>query len=687
MYPHRLLIAILVFPYAISAAPLFAQFGAPELQALQQLGCKVGQALPPIAEATGQSLAGTNAVYSFQGLSAQTVPPTAYPGIYQVRAYGKNGLSNSRGFMVTPEPWVLVTGNESEVTPAAIAPGTIWQDECPDRGRNYYRLKSETDQNWLIQTFAYSLDSRARLVLSLLNADRVTIATCSATNDRDASLSIELKANTEYVLMVHDHLFRGGGDYRYALKLESSISKEHEAKATPGVVDRWRSVIASQRDGDAPGLATPILWQPRSGLLRAPTDAPVVVHEESQFEGAKSMQVAWPTIVAGQWDANDDIDSFDFECEAKTDISVELISQRLGELSDGFVIANRVENLGQPTEKLTRIAENDDGPGIGNGEMRFAQKDSLLTFQTTEKGTVRLQLRNQQRLDRSMAVPRYAIEIRKPNPGFVLCTHSTTPVIAVDQTRTTSPTLCSGGAIMISVHALRFDNFAEPIELNVTGLPNGFRGGSGVIGRDQNFATLNVWSAGTPVVPTGRREIMGLEIHGSVEIGQQSIGAVAVPLEVTWSAIDTYRTPIAKAISSFQLAKADSLECPVTVELGPRDVDAKSPIRMDAVRGQSLKIPVRITRRTGGEVPITVRLHHSPPKTTVAEIKIDAKATDGVLELLVPKDAPVGEFMLGTLCEAAIAIPNADPTAKEKTKSITLQLPSSSLRVRIGDAP
>ena len=239
---------------------------------------------------------------------------------------------------------------------------------------------------------------------------------------------------------------------------------------------------------------------------------------------------------------------------------------------------------------------------------------------------------------------------------------------------------------MFSVHAFRFDNFAEPIELGVAGLPNGFRGGSGVIGRDQNITTLNVWNVGNAVASSGRREVMELEFHGSVEIGQQSIEAAAVPLEVTWAAIDTYRTPIARVLSSFPLAKAESFECPLTIELGPKDEDAKSPIRMEVVRGKSLKIPVRITRRTGGEIPITVRLHHSPPKTTVAEIKIDAKATDGVLELQVPKDAPLGEFMLGMLCEAAIAIPNADPTAKEKTKNITLQLPSSNLRVRIGDA-
>ena len=687
MHSFRRLFAILAICLATLVAPCSAQFGAPELQALQHLGCKVGQALPPISEATGVALAGTSPVYSTHGLSAGSVPPTAGPGIYQVRAFGKNGLSNSRNFMVTPEPWIVVAGNESEVNPATIAPGNIWQDECPDRGRNYYRLKVDTDQKLEIQTIAYALDSRARLVLTLLNPDRVTVATCGATNDQDASLPIELKANTEYLMMVHDHLFRGGAEFRYALKLSDASAKVQENKGSGEIVERWRRVVASQRDGNDQTLVAPILWQPRSGLLRTPTDAPIVVHEEALFEGDKPMTIAWPAVVAGQWDANDDLDTFDFECEAKTDVSVELISQRLGELSDALIVAYRVENAGQATEKLTRLAENDDGPAIGNGEIRFATKDSLLTFQTTDKGTVRLQVRNQQRLDRLTALPKYAIEIRKPNPGFALCVNLTTPVIAVDQTRITSPTLCSGGSIMFSVHALRFDNFAEPIELSVVGLPNGFRGGSGVIGRDQNLTTLNVWNAGASPVQKDRKEIMELEIHGSVEIGQQSISAVAVPLEVTWTATDTYRTPIAKLFGSLHFAKSESLECPITVELGPKDIDARSPIRMDAIRGQPLKIPVRVTRRTGGEVPITVRLHHSPAKTTAVEVKIDAKATDGVLELQIPKDAPVGEFMLGTLCEAAVTIPNADPAAEKKPKNITLQLPSSNLRVRIGDAP
>ncbi len=676
-------------PFALSpnilgmlALACFAQFGAPEIQTLPQLGCKVGQVPPAISTAIGQALAGTVSDWTIPSFNAESIPAGTEPGIYQVQALGPNGLSNSRSFMVTTEPWVVVTGNESEVNPAAIAPGTIWQDDCPERGRNYYRLKCEQDQKLELKSFAYALDSRARLVMSLLNPDHVTVATCSATNDSDASMLVELKANTEYLLVVHDHLFRGGSDYRYVLKLDNPSSLDLNQAS---LVERWRRLAKAPRNVDCQPIDFVRLWHPRCGLLRSPTNAPTIIHDEAVHGGMKSMMVTWPVIVAGEWDTNDDIDMIDFDCEAKTDVSVELVSQRIGELSDGLIVAYRVENPGQPNEVLHRIAENDDGPAVGNGEMRFAIKDPLFTFQTTDKGTYRLHVRSQQRLDRSAIIPRYAIEIRKPNPGFVLLANLATPTLTPDQARTTSPTILAGGSVIFSVHAIRFDNFAEPIELSIVGLPDGCRGGTGVMARDQNLATLNVWNFEPTAASQERKDMSRIEVKGSVEIGALSISAVAAPLEITWNAIDTFRSPIAKMARFLRLSKADSVVCPLTIELGPKDLDAKSPIRMDVIRGQSLKIPVRVTRRTGGEGVITVRLHHSPTKTTAAEIKIEPKASEGVLDLQIPKDTPIGEFLFGALCESAVSVP--DPAAKDKTKSITLQLPSSNIRVRIGDAP
>ena len=681
------LIAIAIPMIGTLAASAFAQLGAPELQALQQLGCKSGQALPPISGSVGQALAGTSMDLKHHGLASESIPPDAEPGVYQIRAYGPNGLSNSRNLMVTREPWVVVTGNESEVNPAAIAPGSIWQDECPERGRNYYRLKFERDQKYLLQTFAYALDSRARLVVSLFNPEHITIATTSATNDRDASLLLDLKANIEYTLVVHDHLFRGGSDYRYAIKLVDPTSPEIDNSS---IVERWRLMANFLQNGTR-GFHKPLalanLWHPRCSMIRPPAEVPTVVHDEALHSGNTPVVATLPSIVTGEWNTNDDVDLIDFECEAKEDVSIEMVSHRLGEFSDGLIVVFRVENPGQANETLHRLSENDDSPAVGNGEMRFAIKDPMFTFQAPEKGTYRLQVRSQQSLVRSSANPRYAIEIRKPNPGFVLGAHIANPIILVDQARSTSPTIGIGGSLLISVHALRFDNFAEPIELSIGGLPNGFRGGAGVMARDQNIATLSVWSSGTALTPQERREIEMVEITGSVEIGPLSISVNATPLEVTWNLLDTYRSPIAKVANSLSLAKANSAICPLTVELGPKDLDARSPIRMDVIRGQTLKIPVRVTRREGGEGVITVRLHHSPPKATTKEIKIEPKLAEGIIELLVPKDAPIGEYMFGALCESAVSVPNPDPMAKEKTKSITLQLPSSNLRVRIGDAP
>jgi len=239
---------------------------------------------------------------------------------------------------------------------------------------------------------------------------------------------------------------------------------------------------------------------------------------------------------------------------------------------------------------------------------------------------------------------------------------------------------------MYTVHALRMDNFNEPIELSISGLPRGFRGVSGVIASDQNATTLNIWNSDSNPASGDLVTVSKLEIQGTVEIGPRSISTTATPLEVTWNAIETFRSPIARISRSLQLQESNVL-CPVTVELGPAGFDTKSPIRLDGIRGLSIKIPIRIARRTGGESAITVRLHHGPTKATAAEVKIEPNSSEGVLELKIPKDAPLGEYMLAALCESAVTIPNSEPEAKEKTKSVTLQLPSSSIRVRIGDAP
>lgn len=675
-----------LFPCVIARTEVLGQLPLPELNALRQLGAQKGTPITPLQDATGVRLGQSSALFSNEQLQPTQLPAEAIPGLYQLSAASELGVTNSRSFLVTADPWVVAAGNENSDSAVPVTLQTYYQDECPERGRNYYRFKSELDQTIRIQAMAFALDSRARLVLALQSPALATIASASASNDADPAIVVSVKANTEYTLVIHDHLFRGGAEFRYAIHLEASPTGFALPKP---LVEDWiqqaNFLKALQNDSPNHGPSVPEIWQTRATILRLPQPTSAnLQHIETESPNGKAMKVAWPCVVSGEFQSNGDSDSFDIECEPNTDVMIECVSHRLSEPTDSALLVYRVDNPGQPNEKLSRVAENDDMPAIGYGELRFPNKDSMSSFKSADKGTYRVMLLDQQNSNRKSRVPRYAMEIRRPQPGFALAASSVCQVRDPEQARLISSTICVGGASMVSVHAFRFDGFNAPIEISVSGLMSDCRGGSGIMAADQNIATINLWhdSQSEPATPPGT--LSRLTVKGMAKIGEQSFESIATPVEVVWNATDTFRSPTAKIAHRLQLAKSN-ITCPITVELGTKDANSVDPIVMPAVRGTPLKIPVRVTRRTGGESPITVRLHHTPTKTTAAEIKIEPNVNDGVLDLQIPKDAPVGDYLLGALCEVAVTLPNPDPAAAEKTVKYNLQLPSSNIRLRIGD--
>lgn len=694
MRSKAILIAISMPWLLLPASHAIAQLPSPELNALGQLGGQIDQPIVPLDKATGQNLAESVPRFSSSAIKDGKIPGDTPPGVVQVRAQNSLGLSNSRNFLLTSQPWTIVTGNESYATAAGISLDGMFQDECPERGRNYYRLKLDRDQNIEIESFAHSLDSRAQLNLSILTSSTTKIAFANATNDRDAVLRCKLLANTEYTLVVHDHLYRGGPDYRYAICVKS-VSDDLLLNRSTGksASARWRELCSQlamvQSSTEPHKLINPQYLHPRCSLVRPPVvDKAPTVHEEGSTPNAVAVTVEFPTLIDGVFDANDDVDLFDFDCEKDANVVIEVVSQRVGQLTDSAIVVYRVENPKLPNEKLNRLGENDDLPATGNGEMRFANKDSILAFKAPEKGTYRLAVRNQQNSDRLATPPRYAVEIRQPTPGFVLACHWSCPVRDLDQARMTTNTINLGGSAFLGVHALRFDGFNAPIELTVSGLPVDLRGGTGVIAMDQNSATLSLWHDEKSSAPATSEPVVSLNVAGQSKVGEQTLSSLATPVEVIWGLIDTFRSPIARITTELQCIRSASRTCPVTIELGPVAANPGEPIVMSGIRGQPLKVPIRITRREGGqESVVLVRLRQTPTKTTAAEVKLEAKSTEGTLELQIPKDAPIGEYLLSTLCEAPVTIPNLDPAAKDKTTKITLQLPSSCIRLRIGDAP
>jgi len=119
---------------------------------------------------------------------------------------------------------------------------------------------------------------------------------------------------------------------------------------------------------------------------------------------------------------------------------------------------------------LTRLyAQNDDGgPGWG--------KDSFLTFTAPATGDYSVRIRDVQGLGGDNYA--YRLTIREPRPDFQL---SIAPA---------NPNVPQGGAIPLTVTAIRGDGFDGPIAVTLENLPAGFTASQGTILPGQNSAVV-----------------------------------------------------------------------------------------------------------------------------------------------------------------------------------------------------
>lgn len=646
----------LVFGLIMSINSL-GQLPVPELIALGRLGGTVGQQHQPIEGAVGANLANAKAHWlAVENIEAVVLPDSLDTKPIPVRAINELGLSNSRNFLLTRQVWNLASNNESASSPTDVRLENFYQDECVETGRNYYRFHSEADQVIRIDGLAQSLDSRARLVISIQSADNRTLAMSAATHQMDPSLEVKLLANQDYQILVHDQLFRGGGEYRYAMFLTHSLANHR---------------IHPQH--------------PRASLVRAPlAELPEIQHSETVAPSSQSQAttVAWPCRIAGAFQSNSDMDEFDFVCEQNADLVAETISQRLGEPTDCALALYRVDNAGLANEQRVLVAENDDMQAVGNAELRFNIKDPLLRFRIPQTGLYRLILRNQQRQSTlnspagsQIASPKYTLELRRPNPGFVLAANWSSQVRDLEQARIATGSIPIGGIATIAVHAVRFDGFDKPIQIQIDGLPANVQGGVGVIADNQNSTRLQLLHNGT----VGPQTTSPLQVIGT----SADLKSVATPVEFVSHSIDTFRSSTSKVADALVLQVSETRTSPLSIELG-----AKDPVMVEGIRGTPIQLPLRVTRRPGGEAaPILFRLLQGPTKVTSAEVKIEPNINEGTIDLQIPKDTPLGEALVCGLCETTISFPNPDPNAPEKTISRVIQLPTNNVRIRIGDAP
>jgi hypothetical protein len=240
---------------------------------------------------------------------------------------------------------------------------------------------------------------------------------------------------------------------------------------------------------------------------------------------------------------------------------------------------------------LTRLyARNDDGgPGFG--------KDSMLQFTAPADGDYLVRLRDVRGLGGDKYA--YRLNVRPPRPDFRLSVNPRNPNVPV------------GGAVPVTVTALRLDGFDGKIDVSLEGLPNGLHAGTGAILPGQNSTVLLV-SADADARLNQAAELKVIGRNGSLA---------------------HYANPEDKLKMIALMPKPDVLIQPETKEITLEP-------------GGTAEVAVKIDRQNGfaGRVPVEVR--NLPPRVRVLDI--------GLNGVLINEDQSERSFTVE-------ALPNAQP--------------------------
>jgi hypothetical protein len=237
---------------------------------------------------------------------------------------------------------------------------------------------------------------------------------------------------------------------------------------------------------------------------------------------------------------------------------------------------------------------NDDGgPGYG--------KDSIVDFTAPADGGYFVRLRDVRGMGGENFA--YRLHIREPRPGFKLSVNPRNPNVP------------AGGAIPLTVTALRLEGYEGPIDVAVSELPAGLRATKNTIAAGQTDATVLLSAEqGATLTEAARFEVSG---HATIK-GEQFVQAA---------------NPEDRLKLVSLMTKPD-----VTMHAVTKVVEIEA--------GQTAEVLVKVTRQNGfaGRVPVEVR-----------DLPLRVRVTDsGLNGVLIQEDESERSFRLW-------ALPNAQP--------------------------
>lgn len=631
----------------------------------------------------------------FQIKIAADVPP----GIYDLRSHGLFGVSNPRSFVVSNRKEVQESeGNNTIETATPIEQNTVVNARAGSAGDiDFYKVAAKAGQRLIVECWAKRIDSRIEATVELYAPSGRRLAFSRNEDRGDPLIDYVVPADGEYLIRVYDFLYAGNNDYFYRLIAHSGAYVDYllPPAGVPGTTGEFavygRNLPGGTKSGvkvggneldvlkvkiplpaDTTSLQPGTFLQPfEAGLdgftYRLPTPeglanpvmiqfstAPVQLEQEPNDQGEQATKITVPGEAAGQFQARNDIDYYQFEAKAKSVYWIEVFGQRSGTAADPHLIVEQITRDDKGNETVKRLTAQDDvGTNLGAQGFDTRTDDPAYRFVAPADGTYRIVVRDRYFEGRGDPRMVYRVAVRAETPDFRLVALPRQPVLVSNVAAlpaTWDVALRKGDHAEIEVLAFRNNGFNGAINVTVAGLPAGVTCPGVTIGPGQTSARLILTSTDQAAEWLGQIQIVGKtriedsaaqsaekQAQKQVEMARLSLKTLEKAVTDTQSAAKTAADKAAEQQKKAEVASVNSQAAVKTADAAKKTL-AESDAALANAQKQAAAAMVAVQKTSLGFVDAAVAKATTEQQATETAVAV-REAVDAKIAAQKEKDA------------------------------------------------
>jgi hypothetical protein len=633
------------------------------------------------------------------------------PGFYDARIVNKHGVSNPRTFVVGQLTEVMEKEPNNDLPQAQRVDlnSTINGNLANPTDVDYYVFAGKKGQRVVLSCLTTSIDSRMHAGLEVYDAKGKLLASNRNYNRGDALTDVTLPDDGDYYARLFEFTHTQGTPehfYRLSITTAPWIDAIHPAVIEPGKTVQatvyGRNLPGGQLDKTAvvdgralekitvnitapndpaaaqriaySGHVTPQMTSLNGGFeYRVKNDAgssnpffislataPVVVGSGDNLTTEKPQAITLPCEIHGCVMHKNERAWYAFAAKKGDVYNIELISDRVGVAGYMYFALRNLDTKAD-------IVESQDNPDLLNIKF-FARTDDPLVYRFAVPADGKYGLMVSSRLAGSLSGPRqqYRVRVTPDLPDFQLV------AMPYSTAKPEAPMLPQGGQQALTVFAWRRDGFNGEIALSVEGLPPGVTCPPQALAPGMRATTLVLTAADSAAAWTGE-----IKVLGTATIKGQKVTREARPGGIVWPVQPQQNiATISRGERALFLAVRDKAPWTVAATLDKPSV----------VQGTNAAVAVKLTRihpdfktpllvqATLGELPQGFTVNNNQP------ITIAPDKTDGTLNVVVPANAPPGQYNIVLRTSAQIPMEKMPKGPKQPTNVV---LPSTPVTLTV----